>query len=236
MRGLGTLVNVATVLTGAGIGLVAGRRLPERARSTVLAGIGLATVGIGLASFLETGNPTFPVVAVVAGGLLGELLRIEDRLQGLGERFRRSVTGRKETDDAGSRAMFVEGFVVATLTFCAGALTIVGSLQDGISGDSHLLIVKSALDGVAAVVFASVYGLGVAFAAVSVVVIQGTLTAVGAIAGDDLGPRTVAELEATGGLLILAVGLRLLEVKEIRVGSLLPALAVAPLLVALFAR
>lgn len=232
MRGLGTLVNVVAVVAGTAAGLLAGRRLPEQVRATVLAGIGLATLGVGMASFLETANAAFPVVAVVIGGLLGEVVGIDDRLAGLGERLRRLV-GRRRHLGEGSR--FVEGFVVATLTFCVGALTIVGSLQDGISGDSQLLLVKSALDGVASIVFAAAYGVGVGFAALSVLVIQGTLTVLGATAGDTLlDPRMVEELEATGGLLILGIGLRLLEIKDLRVGSFLPALVVAPVLVAVF--
>jgi uncharacterized membrane protein YqgA involved in biofilm formation len=232
VRGLGTLVNVVAVVAGTAAGLLAGRRLPEQVRATVLAGIGLATLGVGTASFLETANAAFPVVAVVVGGVVGELLGIEDRLAGLGERLRR-LTARRS--DPGAPSRFVEGFVLATLTFCVGALTIVGSLQDGIRGDSELLFVKSALDGVAAVVFAATYGIGVGFAALPVLVIQGGLTVVGAAAGEGLlSPRMVQELEATGGLLILAIGLRLLEIRDLRVGSFLPALAVAPTLVAVF--
>ncbi|HEV2766916.1 MAG TPA: DUF554 domain-containing protein [Acidimicrobiales bacterium] len=232
MRGLGTLVNVVTILAGTALGLVAGSRLGETVRTTVLAGIGLATLGVGTASFLETGNAAFPVVAVVIGGLLGEVTGIEDRLAGLGDRLRRLGS---RGGDVGERSTFVEGFVLATLTFCVGALAIVGSLQDGIRGDSELLLVKSALDGVVAVVFAAAYGIGVGFAALSVLVVQGTLTVLGAIAGEALlSGRMVEELEATGGLLIIGIGLRLLQIKDLRVGSFLPALVLAPVLVAVF--
>lgn len=232
MRGLGTLVNVVTILAGTALGLVAGSRLREQVRATVLAGIGLATLGVGTASFLETGNAAFPVVAVVIGGLLGEVTGIEDRLAGLGDRLRRLGS---RGGDVGERSTFVEGFVLATLTFCVGALAIVGSLQDGIRGDSELLLVKSALDGVVAVVFAAAYGVGVGFAALSVLVVQGGLTVLGAIAGEALlSGRMIEELEATGGLLIIGIGLRLLQIKDLRVGSFLPALVVAPVLVAVF--
>ena len=228
------MVNVVTILAGTALGLLAGPRLPEQVRTTVLAGIGLATLGVGTASFMETGNATFPVVAMVIGGLLGEVVGIEDGLVGLGERLRRLLS---RASDVGEGTRFVEGFVLATLTFCVGALTIVGSLQDGIRGDSELLLVKSALDGVAAVVFAAAYGAGVGFAAISVLVIQGGLTVLGATAGEAvLSPRMVEELEATGGLLIVGIGLRLLQIKDLRVGSFLPALIVAPVLVAVFSR
>jgi uncharacterized protein len=256
VRGLGTIVNVVTVVAGTGVGLVVGRRLPGRVRSTVLDGIGLITLGVGVASFLRTGNAVFPVVAIVVGGLVGEAVRIEERLEALGEAIRRRVEGGRAVeegvpasfverdpdevsigaDPAAAGGGFVDGFVVASLTFCVGALTIVGSLQDGIGGDASLLIVKAALDGLVAVVFASVYGWGVGFSAVSIGVLQGGITVLGATVGTTLlDERMVTELEATGGVMILGIGLRLLDLKKVRVGSYLPALVVAPVLVALFA-
>jgi uncharacterized protein len=253
---LGTAVNVVTVIIGTGLGLLLGGRIPEQVRTTVLDGVGLITIGVGVAGFLVTENAVFPVVAIVAGGLVGELLRVEDRLEGLGERIRRAVERdgdevevgsfvERDRDEAsvervgapepGPRS-FVDGFVVASLTFCVGALTIVGSLQDGISGDAQLLIVKATLDGLVAVVFASVFGWGVGFSALSILVIQGSLTLLGATVGTTLlDDRMVTELEATGGVMIIGIGLRLLDLKKVRVGSYLPALAAAPLLVWLFA-
>lgn len=236
MRGLGTIVNVVTVLAGTGIGIALGPRLPERMRTTVLSGLGLITLGVGVASFLETRNAVFPVVAIIVGGLIGEAVGIEDRLEGIGERFRRRAESRwvPAADEPPSR--FVDGFVTASLTFCVGALVIVGSLRDGIEGDAQLLLVKASLDGVAAVVFAAVYGWGVGFSAVSILVLQGGLTVLGATVGDGLlDERMVAELEATGGPMIIGIGLRLLDITRVRVGSYLPGLIVAPVLVALFA-
>jgi uncharacterized membrane protein YqgA involved in biofilm formation len=132
---------------------------------------------------------------------------------------------------------FVEGYVTATLTFCVGALTIVGSLQDGISGDNQLLIVKAALDGIVAVVYTAVFGIGVGFSALSILVLQGLVTVLGVVVGDNLlDARMVAEMEATGGPMIVGVGLMLLELKRIRLASLLPGLLIAPILVAMFAR
>jgi uncharacterized membrane protein YqgA involved in biofilm formation len=214
------------VLAGTGIGLVFGDRVPERVRSTVLSGIALITFGVGITSFLETRNAVFPVVSIVLGALIGEALRLEDRLEGVGEALRRR---------AGGGGTFVEGFVTASLTFCVGALTIVGSLQDGISGDAQLLIVKAALDGVVAVVFTAVFGIGVGFSAISILVLQGLVTLLGVGVGDVLDDRMVAEMEAAGGPLILGIGLRLLDLKRLRLASFLPALAIAPVLVALFA-
>ena len=255
MRGLGTVVNVITVVVGTGVGIVVGPRLPERVRSTLLSGLGLVTVAVGVASFLETRNAVFPVVSIVAGGLVGELLRIEDRLEGLGERIRRRAEGpradstprpssfvERDPDELELVASppgpstFVDGFVTASLTFCVGALVVVGSLQDGIDGDAQLLLIKAALDGLASVVFASVFGWGVGFSALSILVLQGALTFLGAVLGDVLlTERMVSELEATGGPMIVGIGLRLLDIKKIAVGSFLPGLVVAPVLVAIFA-
>lgn len=230
MRGLGTIVNVVAVLAGTAVGLLIGGRLPERLRTTVLDAIGLLTICVGVAGFLETRNAVFVVFALVIGTLLGELLDIEGRLDAVGERLKRRAA--REGDDR-----FVLGFVTASLTFCVGALTIVGSLRDGISGDNQLLIVKSALDGVVAVVYSAAFGWGVAFSALTVLVVQGGFTLLGVFAGDAfLTTRMVAELEATGGVLIAGIGLRLLELRPVRVASMLPALVVAPVLVALFAR
>ena len=257
MRGLGTLVNVITVVVGTGVGIALGPRLPERVRSTVLSGLGLITLAVGITSFLETSNAVFPVVAIVAGGLIGELIRIEDRLEGLGERIRRRAEGsradatprpstfaERDPDELELAAApdappstFVDGFVTASLTFCVGALVVVGSLQDGIDGNAQLLLIKASLDGLASIVFAAVFGWGVGFSAVSILVLQGGITLLGATVGDALlTERMVAELEATGGPMIVGIGLRLLDIKKIRVGSFLPGLAIAPLLVALFAR
>jgi uncharacterized membrane protein YqgA involved in biofilm formation len=203
-------------------------------RETVLAGIGLLVIGVGVASFLETENAVFPVVSIVLGGIIGEALRIDDRLQRAGERLK-VFAERRMTSVAESR--FVEGYVTATLTFCVGALTIVGALQDGISGDNQLLIVKAALDGIVSIVYAAVFGIGVAFSAVSILELQGLVTVLGIVVGDNLlDARMVAEMEATGGPMIIGVGLMLLDLKRIRLASLLPGLAIAPILVAIFAR
>lgn len=233
MRGLGTIVNVATVVAGSVVGLLVGARVPARMRETVIAGIGLMTIGVGVASFLATENAVFPVVSIVLGGIIGEVLRIDDRLTRAGERLR--VLAERNRPAGESR--FVEGYVTATLTFCVGALTIVGSLQDGISGDSQLLIVKAALDGIVAVVYTAAFGIGVGFSAISILVLQGLVTVLGAVVGDNLlDDRMVAEMEATGGPMIVGIGLLLLDIKRIRVANLLPGLAIAPILVALFVR
>ena len=237
MRGIGTIVNIATVLMGTAIGVVAGQRLPERLRTTVLSGIGLMTIVIGVQSASDSHNLVFPLVALIAGGAIGELIGVEERLEGLGDRLRRRFE-RKSGDDQDQPSTFTEGFVAASLLFCTGPLTILGSIQDGLGGPDHaqLLFVKSALDGLVAVIFASTLGWGVGFSVLTIAVIQGALTLGAGAADRVLTERMIAEMTATGGVMILGIGVRLLDVKKVRVGSFLPALVLAPILVALFAR
>jgi uncharacterized membrane protein YqgA involved in biofilm formation len=230
VRGLGTVVNVLTVVAGTGVGVALGSRLPERTRTTVLYGIGLVVLAVGVESFLDTRNAVFPIVSVAVGGLIGDALRIEDRLAQLGESLRRRFAARS----AGST--FVEGFVTASLTFCIGPLTILGAIADGVRGDAELLVVKSALDGIVAIAYAASMGIGVGFSALVVGVVQGVLTVAGAGLGDLLTDRMVDELTATGGVMILGIGLRLLDIKRVPVASYLPGLVLAPVLVGLFAR
>ena len=233
MPGLGTAVNVATVVAGTLAGVVLGDRLPSRVRTTVLQGVGLLTLVIGVREAGATRNVVFPLVALVVGGLVGEAVRIEDRLESMGERLRRRVERREDQD-----TRFVEGFVAASLLFCIGPLTILGSIRDGLEGPdaAQLLLVKAALDGAVAVVFASTLGWGVGFSALSILVVQGTLTAVAGSADRVLTDRMIIEMTATGGVMIVGIGLRLLEISHVRVASFLPALLLAPVAVALFAR
>ena len=236
MRGIGTVVNVVTVLAGTAIGLAVGARLPERLRSTVLSGVGLLTLVIGIQEATRTRNVVFPLVALVLGAVMGEALGIEERLEALGDRLRHRFERPATTASPPSR--FIEGFVAASLLFCVGPLTILGSIRDGLGGPDHaqLLFVKSALDGLVAVVFASTLGWGVGFSALTILVVQGALT-VGAGSADRLlTARMIDEMSATGGVMVLGIGLRLLDVKPVRVASFLPALVVAPIAVALFAR
>jgi uncharacterized membrane protein YqgA involved in biofilm formation len=231
VRGLGTAVNVVTVLAGSAAGLVVGDRLGERIRATLLAGVGLVTLVIGFDQAGATHNIVFPLVAIVLGGLVGELLLLEERLEGLGDAIRRRV---RRGDGEGDT--FVEGFVTASLVFCVGPLTILGSIQDGLHGEHELLFVKAGLDGLVAIVLASTLGWGVAVSSLFVLVYQGGLTLLAGAADEVLTGRMIDELTATGGIMILGIGLRLLDIKRVRVASFLPALVVIPVAVALFAR
>ena len=242
VRGAGTALNVATVLIGSGLGIALRGRLPERTRTTVTDALGLVTLvigGLNVASGLgdldyrravsPSGTLLVVLGALVVGGIVGSLLRVEDRLEQVGGALQRRL-GRGAGD---GRARFIEGFVSASLLFCIGPLTILGSLSDGLGRGIDQLALKSTLDGFAAVAFAASLGWGVAASALSVLVVQGSLTLLGVLLGSVLPAALVAAVTATGGVLLLGVGLRLLAIKPVPVGDLLPALLAAPLLTAL---
>jgi uncharacterized protein len=232
-------VNVTTVLLGAGLGVLVGHRLPERTRDVVTDALGLVTLLIAATSAVAVGAPALtsyvgssaPMLIVlgsmVVGGIVGSLLRVEARVEGLGGWLQTRLAG-----DRGSveRHRFIEGFVVSSLVFCMGPLTILGSLNDGLGQGADQLYLKSALDGFAAIAFAASFGWGVAASALTVLVVQGSLTVVGLLLGDVLPDAHVAALTATGGLLLVGVALRLLRIREIPVADLLPALVAAPVL------
>ena len=226
----GTFINVAAVLLGGSVGWVFGARLPDRIRHTVVAGLGLFTAAIGVQMFIKTGNAIIVLGSVLVGGLLGEWWRIEDALKRVGAFLEARLTHGQDASKEGSR--FVRGFLTASLVFCVGPMTILGSLQDGLTGDYKLLAIKSVLDGFAALAFASTLGVGVLFSTLVVLGYQGGLSLVAAQAQALLTDAMMTEMTATGGVLLLGIAVSsLLELKEIRVSSFLPALAVAPLLV-----
>jgi len=238
---IGTLTNVGAVLAGSAVGAVAGTRFPERFRETVLAALGLLTITIGIRETLATDDFVLVLGALLLGALIGEALRIEYGLERLGEalqrRFARGSGGLEIDVDAPETARprrhhagFAEGFVIASLVFCVGPLTIVGAIEDGL-GNPDLLLLKAGLDGFASIAFASVYGWGVAAAAFTVITIQGGIAlAAGALEGVLTDPMLNA-LGAAGGVLLIGIALRLLDLKKIRVANLLPAIVLAPLFV-----
>ena len=229
MRGLGTLINTFTVLAGGGLGLLIGDKIPDRVRVIIVQVIGLVTLAIGLRDVMNTDNMVFPLVGMVVGAIIGELLKIEDRLASLGEFLRR-----KFAKNAGE-SKFVNGFVTATLLFCIGPLTILGAIEDASGKTPQLYIIKGTLDGFMTIIFSALYGVGALFSAASVFVVQGTLTVFGASLDSLLDDRMRLELFAAGGLAVMAIGINLLEIKKIRLGSLLPGLILTPILVWIFA-
>jgi len=227
--GIGTLINTATVIVGGTVGIAMGDKIPERVRVVVVQVIGMVTIGLGLSDLLKTHNMVFPLLGMVFGAVIGELLRIEDRLQGIGEFIRKRFAKRQEPGP------FVTGFVTATLLFCIGPLTILGAIQDASGATPQLYITKGTLDGFMSVIFGAIHGVGVLFSAVSVFIVQGTLTLFGTRLDALLNDRMRIELFAAGGLAVMAIGLNLLDIKKIRLGSLLPGLIITPILVQLFA-
>lgn len=227
---IGTLINVATVLLGGLLGLLLGARVPERLKATIVAGMGLFTAAIGLQMFLKTGNALIVLGALLVGALLGEWWGIEDALQSLGQKLERRFGADSGETVASSR--FVRGFLTTSLLFCVGPLTILGSIQDGLTGDFSLLAVKSVLDGFGALAFASTLGVGVLFSSLIVLVYQGALTLLAAQLSAVVTESMMNEMTAAGGLILIGLAVSsLLEIKKIRTGNLLPALAVAPFIV-----
>jgi uncharacterized membrane protein YqgA involved in biofilm formation len=228
----GTLLNVATVLVGTLVGLLLGARMSSRLQGTLTDGLGLFTLAIGIAMALriftdaaaQPGDDLAVLAALLGGAALGELLRITERLDDLGAWFQRRLAR------DGTPSRIAEGFVTASLVFCVGPLTILGSIDNGLTGDIRLLAIKSLLDGVASVAFAAALGAGVALSALTILVVQGGIALAAAFFAAGLDERAILGISATGGLILVGVALRLLEVKRVRVASFLPALVLAPLL------
>jgi uncharacterized protein len=240
IAGSGTAVNVLTVLAGSSVGVLAGNRLASRTRDLVTDALGLVTLLIGGLAAVAVNDPGLaaevgphaPLLivlgALVLGGIVGSLLGLEDRVEALGGWLQRRLAG---DSDSVERARFIDGFVTASLVFCTGPLTILGSLSDGLGHGADQLYLKATLDGFAAIAFAASFGWGVTASALTVLVVQGAITAVGAGLGDLLPDAELTAITAAGGLMLVGVGLRLLRIRDIAVADLLPGLVVAPLLV-----
>ena len=224
----GTLLNIAAVLIGSILGLIFGTRIPAKLKETIIAGMGIFIAALGIQMFLKTENPLIVLGALLMGTLLGEWWRIEDGIHKLGEFLERRFS--REAEDGSNK--FVRGFLTASLLFCVGPIAILGSIQDGLTGDYSLLVVKSVLDGFASIAFASTLGIGVAFSALILLVYQGGISLLAAQLDAIVTTSMMNELTATGGILLIAIGIsNLLEIKKIRAGNMLPALLVAPLIV-----
>ena len=222
----GTLVNTGTVILGSLIGLAVGSRLPEKVKQIVMNGLGLCTLLIGFKMAFKGEQILLIIGSLVLGGILGEFLNIEGWLERLGEKIKKRVKS-----ESGN---FVVGFVTASLVFCVGPMTVVGSIEDGIREDASILYAKSVLDGFASIAFASGLGVGVLFSAVTVLVYQGLLTLLGQKLSFLLNQHVLNELTATGGLMIVGIGLLLLDIKKVRVGNFLPALVIVIALALIF--
>lgn len=230
----GTIINVAAILIGGTIGLIFGSRISERYKNTVIAGMGLFTAAMGLQMFFKSENPLIVLGALIVGALLGEWIGIEDWLQALGESLEKRFS---QDSEKGASSRFVRGFMVASLLYCIGPMAILGSIQDGLSGDYSLLAVKSTLDGFASIAFASTLGIGVMFSSLIILVYQGGISLLAGQLNALVTDPMMAEMTATGGVILMGVAVHnLLEIKIIRIGNFLPALAVAPFIVWVWSR
>lgn len=232
----GTILNIIAVLIGGAIGLIFGSRIPERFKSTVIAGMGLFTGAMGLQMFFSSENQLIVLGAIIIGIILGEWMKIEDRLQTFGQtlekRFSPTVEPDSPSEKIPSSSTFVRGFMVASLLFCVGPMTILGSIQDGLTGDYQLLAVKSTLDLFASIAFASTLGIGVLFSSIVILIYQGGISLLAGSLSAIITDPMMNEMTATGGVILFGLAIsNLLEIKKIRVGNFLPALVIAPLIV-----
>ncbi len=234
----GTILNTITVFIGSTLGLLIGNRLSQRIQESVVTGLGLMTLYIGFSNASETGNPIIPLLSLVTGAIIGELLRLDVQLEHfagwLQTRVQGRDTGQGDEPAHDRRARFIEGFITASLVFCVGPLTFVGSIQDGmgIASGFEQLAIKSVLDGFASMAFAASLGIGVMFSVITVLGVQGGLALLGSLAGDFMSDAMINEMTAVGGLILIGLGLTLLDIKKPRVVNFLPGLLIAPLIVA----
>ena len=222
----GTALNFATVLLGGLLGTFLGDRLPQRLRENVVAGVGLFVTVMGVKFAIDTASLLYLLGAILIGGAIGSIAGIERRLNDLGDAVQRRFAA------PGTTSTIAEGFVTASIVFCVGPLTFLGAIRNGLTGDASILAIKSVLDGFSAIAFAATLGWGVLLSLVVIVVYQGGLAAGASVFSGLLSDAQLREMSAVGGLLLVGVGLKLLKIRDVQVADYLPAIGVAPLLVA----
>lgn len=233
----GTLLNTITVLIGSSIGLVVGNRLSTRIQESIIIALGLVTLYVGISNTSETGNIILPLLSLLIGTIIGELLRLDVRLEQFAGWLQARVQGGDDGEDdavALRRARFIEGFVTSSLVFCVGPLTFVGSIQDGmgIPAGFEQLAIKSTLDLFSSMAFAASLGIGVLFSVFTVLGVQGGLALMGYLAGEFMTDAMIDEMTAVGGLILIALALTLMDIKKPRTVNFLPGLIIAPVMVA----
>ena len=233
MVGMGTVVNVAAIAGGSLLGLLVGRGIKEKYQETVIYGLALCVFVLGIQMALQGQHILLTIISLVVGSILGEALGIEEKLEQVGTLLAEKFQKSRKKGDAGTDA-FVEGFLNASLLYCVGAMAIVGSIQDGLSGDPTTLYTKALIDGLSGIIYASNFGVGVLFSALSVGVYQGILTALAGFLGPWMSQLVVQEVAACGGLMILGIGLNMTKLLKIRVGNMLPGLLVAGVAAGIF--
>lgn len=225
---LGTLVNTAAVLVGSCIGLLFRKGLPERFGQVIMKGLGLCVMYIGIKGALKGENEIIAILSIAVGAVIGELLRLDERLEKLGGWIERKC--KKREDD---KTSVTEGFVSASLLFCVGAMTILGSLESGISGDHSTLFLKSILDFTCSIIYASTLGYGVIFSAATVLVIQGSITLLAGWIAPVLTETVILEMSCVGSILIIGLALNMLGITKLKTMNYVPAIFL-PLLFCLF--
>lgn len=213
---LGTIVNSVAIVAGSILGIIFRNGIKEEYKNTLMDGINLSVIIIGIMGAIKSENIILVIISMVIGGLIGEIIGIEKKLDNLGSKLQNTF--------AKGDSNFTKGFVTTSLIYCIGAMAIIGSLESGIAGNHETLFAKSILDGISAIVFASTMGIGVAFSAVAVFIYQGTITLLSNSIKDFLTPEVINEMSAIGGILIMAIGITMLEIKKIKIGNLLPAI------------
>ncbi len=225
---IGTFINVAAVIVGSSIGLFFNNKIPKQVLGIVFTGLGIITLVLGFQMAFKTENILLIIFSILIGGIIGEVIKLDKHLENLANHLKRLVKSKSEH--------FTEGLITAFILFCIGPLTIIGSLNDGLRGDYSLLLTKSMLDGFTSIAFASTFGIGVLFSAIPMLIFQGTITLSASFLKNILTDQVISELTATGGILIIATGMNVLELKKIRVANFLPALIVIVLLTILIAQ
>jgi uncharacterized membrane protein YqgA involved in biofilm formation len=223
MKGFGTILNIITVLAGGSLGLLIGSRFTKALHDAVMSIIGLVTLSIGIQMVLGSKNILIVLTSLLIGIIVGELINIEGKLESVG----RFLENRFSNGDKGQ---FTKAFVTSSLLFCVGPMTILGSIQDGLSGDAKLLITKSVLDGFTSIAFSAAMGVGVLFTSITILIVQGGLTLFASLLSGILTQDIITELTATGGIMILSLGFGMLNMKKFKTANMLPALVIVPVI------
>jgi uncharacterized membrane protein YqgA involved in biofilm formation len=227
MPGTGTIINIITVIIGSSLGLMLRSRLNERYKLVILQGVGILTMVIGIQMALKTENILILLISIILGGLTGQLMKLEDKLDLFAEQVKKKFAKNDDT-------FFSERFITASIIFCVGPMTILGSFNDGLRGDINLLAIKSVLDGFTALALTTSFGIGVIFSVFTIIVVQGGLTFSALLIDQFFNEMMINEMTAVGGVIIIGIGFILLEIKKIKVATFLPALVFAPLMVIIY--
>jgi uncharacterized membrane protein YqgA involved in biofilm formation len=227
MPGTGTIINVITVAIGSSLGLLLRNRLNERYKLIILQGVGILTMVIGMQMALKTESILILLISIILGGLSGQMLKLEERLDEFADKVKNRFAKKEDR-------YFSEGFITASIIFCVGPMTILGSINDGLTGDINLLAIKSVLDGFTALALTTSFGIGVFFSIFTIIVIQGGLTFSALLVDQFFNEMMINEMTAAGGVVIIGIGIILLDIKKIKVATFLPALVIAPLIVILY--